>query len=174
MCNNFQWPEQHIICIIQTLTGFWCSHSGSLMKITFRTSLIYFKFIQSWLLGKVTELSHTVIHLHSIFCMHKHNPHNTNKSSQSSRNSLTGCQDDINSDCNPSAQWILKLSTIPSTHLDPIIKVSLKDTNWISAGICNWVLAFNDALWSCSGWRIDIHQTSLRQIGLPCAPQYLN
>lgn len=76
-------------------------------------------------------------------------------------NGPTGSQDDINSDNVPSAQWILVLLTTPSARLDPIIRVSSKETNWISAGICNWKLAFNDALWSRTEPSADINQTSL-------------
>lgn len=57
---------------------------------------------------------------------------------------------------------------MPSARLDPIIKVSSKETNWISAGICNWKLAFNDALWSCAETSISIHYTSLCRDGLDC------
>lgn len=70
-------------------------------------------------------------------------------------------QDDINSDNVPPTQWILELLTTPSARLDPIIKVSSKETNWISAGICNWKLTSNDALWSRSERSVDINQTSL-------------
>lgn len=70
-------------------------------------------------------------------------------------------QDDINSDNVPSAQWILELLTMPSARLDPIIKVSSKETNWISAGICNWKLISNDALWPRAEQSVDIDQTSL-------------
>ena len=75
----------------------------------------------------------------------------------------TSSQDDINSDNVPSAQWILELLTMPSARLDPIIKVSSKETNWISAGMCNWKLAFNDALWPRAEPSVDINQTSPRQ-----------
>ena len=76
-------------------------------------------------------------------------------------NGPTGSQGDINSDNVPSAQWILVLLTTLSARLDPIIKVSSKETNWISAGICNWKLAFNDALWSRAEPSADINQASL-------------
>ncbi len=82
--------------------------------------------------------------------------------------SQTGSQDDINSDNVPSAQWILELLTMPSACLEPIIKVSSKETNWISAGICNWKLAFNDALWSRTEPSVDINQTSRCQDRLDC------
>lgn len=61
-----------------------------------------------------------------------------------------------------------RLLTTPSTRLDPIIKVSSKETNWISAGICNWKLAFNDALWSRAELSVDINQMSLRHDRLDC------
>lgn len=75
-------------------------------------------------------------------------------------NGPTGSWDDIKSDNVLSAPWILELLTMPSARLDPIIKVSSKETNWISAGICNWKLAFNDALWSRTEPSVDINQTS--------------
>lgn len=37
--------------------------------------------------------------------------------------------DEITSDNVPSAPWILELLTTPSARLDPIIKVSSKETN---------------------------------------------
>lgn len=81
----------------------------------------------------------------------------------------------MNSDNVPSTQWIPALLTMLSAHLDPIIKVSSKETNWISAGICNWKLASNDALWPCCERSLDINQASLCllwQIGLCCALRY--
>lgn len=105
-----------------------------------------------------------------VFCMplpqsqtqHKHTNTHTPSCSPS------GSQDDINSDNVPAAQWILELLTMPSARLDPIIKVSSKETNWISAGICNWKLAFNDALWSRAEPSVGINQTSLRRNRLDC------
>lgn len=70
-------------------------------------------------------------------------------------------QDDINSDIIPSAQWVLELLTTPSSCLDPIIKVSSKETNWISISISNWKLAPNDAVWPRAEPSVDINHTSL-------------
>lgn len=84
-------------------------------------------------------------------------------------------QGDMNSDNVPSTQWIPALLTMPSAHLDPIIWVSSKETNWISAGIWNWKLASNDASWPCCERSLDINQASLCllwQIGLCCALRY--
>lgn len=58
----------------------------------------------------------------------------------------------------PSARWILKLLTTSSAHLDLIIKLSSRETNWISAGI--GALAVNDALRSFGESSSNICQTS--------------
>lgn len=114
---------------------------------------------------------HANISKYSLFstcCSHKTTPTQT-------PTPIPSQQGDMNSDIVPSSQWILALLTMLSAHLDPIIKVSSKETNWISAGICNWKLASNDASRPCCERSLDINQASLCllwQIGLCCALRY--
>lgn len=58
------------------------------------------------------------------------------------------------------------LLTVPSTYQDPIIKLSSAETNWIGAGISNWMVAFNDGLRCCHESSINIHQRNSFQVGL--------